>query len=600
MPGPMGRPQMGGTKEKLDIKAIKKLLAYCKLYLPAIIIAIIFAVTSAIMQIIGPNKIQELIEIIQDGLTSIDGINMDDFMIIVISLITIYAVGALASYLQQFIMATVTQKTSNRLRRDINDKINLLPLKYFDTTTRGDILSRVTNDVDTISQTLGSTIANLVNAITLFLGVIIMMFYVNWVLALITIGTSIFGFIIMFSFMGISQKYFNKRQMNLGEMNGQIEEVYSNHNVIKSYNAEEEVINKFNKINNELYQNNFKSQFIAGTMHPIMTFAGNLSYALIFIVGIAMVLNGSTSVSFAIIVSFTIYARLFSSPLQTIAQSMSSLQQTSAASNRVFKMLDEEELINEEGKDLVLNNVEGNVEFQNVHFGYEDNKTIINDFSVKLSKGQKVAIVGPTGAGKTTIVNLLMRFYEVNSGDILIDNVSIKDMKRENVRDLFDMILQDTWLFKGTIRQNLVYNKENVSEEELDKVCKAVGLSHFIKTLPNGYDTMLDDTLILSEGQKQQLTIARAMIKDSPLLILDEATSSVDTRTELVIQKAMDELTKGRTSFVIAHRLSTIKNADIILVLKDGDIIEKGTHNELLSLNGFYSELYNSQFKLVE
>lgn len=600
MPGPMGRPQMGGTKEKIDIKAIKKLLAYCKLYLPAIIIAIIFAVTSAIMQIIGPNKIQELIEIIQDGLTSIDGINMDDFMIIVISLITIYAIGALASYLQQFIMATVTQKTSNRLRRDINDKINLLPLKYFDQTTRGDILSRVTNDVDTISQTLGSTIANLVNAITLFLGVIIMMFYVNWVLALITIGTSIFGFIIMFSFMGISQKYFNKRQMNLGEMNGQIEEVYSNHNVIKSYNAEEEVINKFNKINNELYQNNFKSQFIAGTMHPIMTFAGNLSYALIFIVGIAMVLNGSTSVSFAIIVSFTIYARLFSSPLQTIAQSMSSLQQTSAASNRVFKMLDEEEITNENNKTNTIEHVEGNVEFKNVHFGYDENKIIINDFSVKLSKGQKVAIVGPTGAGKTTIVNLLMRFYEVNSGDILIDNISIKEMKREKVRDLFDMILQDTWLFKGTIRENLVYNKENVSEEELNKVCKAVGLNHFIKTLPNGYDTMLDDTLILSEGQKQQLTIARAMIKNSPLLILDEATSSVDTRTELVIQKAMDELTKGRTSFVIAHRLSTIKNADIILVLKDGDIIEKGTHNELLSLNGFYSELYNSQFKLVE
>lgn len=598
MPGPM-RPNMNMSKEKTDFKSLKKLLNYCKRYLVLIIIAIIFAVVSSISQIIGPNKIQDLLEIIQDGILSIDGVNLTSFFKIAMMLIIIYLIGSVSDYIQQFIMASVTQKTSRRLRTDINEKINKLPLKFFDKTTRGDILSVVTNDVDTISQTLGSTIANLVSAVTLFIGVIIMMFYVNLVLAIITIATSILGFILMFSFMGVAQKYFNRRQISLGKMNGQIEEVYSNHLVIKSYNAEKKVREEFNEINNELYENNFKSQFLAGIMRPIMTFVGNLSYALIFIVGIALVLNGKSGITFPIIVSFTIYARLFSSPLQTIAQSMSSLQQASAASRRVFKMLDEVEIEDESNKNVELKNVDGHVEFRNVAFGYEENKIIIKNFSANLMSGQKIAIVGPTGAGKTTIVNLLMRFYEINSGDILIDGVSIKDMKREKVRDLFDMILQDTWLFNGTIRENLVYNQKDVSDETLDSVCKAVGLRHFIKSLPNGYDTQLDEKLTLSEGQKQQLTIARAMIKDSPLLILDEATSSVDTRTELVIQKAMDELTKGRTSFVIAHRLSTIKNADVILVLKDGDIIEKGTHQELLKLKGFYAELYNSQFELV-
>lgn len=382
-------------------------------------------------------------------------------------------------------------------------------------------------------------------------------------------------------------------------MNGHIEEIYSNHLVVKSFNASSEAIEKFNNVNRKLCENNFKSQFLTGIARPLMGFVGDLSYALIFIIGIALVLSGKSNVTFPIIVSFTMYARLFSSPLQTIAQSMGSLQQTSAASKRVFMMLDEKEVETEEEKTKVLEDVKGNVEFRNVKFGYSIDKTIIKGFSAKLNQGEKVAIVGPTGAGKTTIVNLLMRFYEVNSGDILIDGVSIKEMKRENVRDLFDMILQDTWLFNGTLRENLVYNQENISDEKLDKVCAAVGLKHFIKTLPHGYDTMLDDNLTLSEGQKQQITIARAMIKDSPLLILDEATSSVDTRTEIVIQKAMDELTKGRTSFVIAHRLSTIKNADKILVLKDGDIIEQGNHQELLDKNGFYAELYNSQFEIV-
>lgn len=600
MQGPMGRPRISTSKEKTDFKSLKKLLLYCKRFLPVIIIAIIFAIASAILQIIGPNKIEDLFEIIQEGITSVDGVNITEFINIAITLIIIYLCGSVFNYIQQFLMATVTQKTAKNLRKDINKKISNLPLRYFDNTTRGDMLSIVTNDVDTISQTLGSTIANLVNAITLFIGVVIMMFYVNSLLAVVTILTSLLGFVLIFSFMSISQKYFNRRQISLGQMNGEIEEVYSNHNVVKAYNAEKMVTTKFNKINKELYENNFKSQFLAGIMHPIMTFVGNLSYALIFIIGVALVLNGSTTVTFPIIISFTIYANLFSSPLQTIAQSISSLQQASAASKRVFKMLEEEEVEDESQKSTILENAIGQVEFKNISFGYDRDKIIIKDFSVNLKSGQKIAIVGPTGAGKTTIVNLLMRFYELNNGDILIDGVSIKDMKRENVRDLFDMILQDTWLFNGTIRENLIFNQENVSVETLNKVCKAVGLKHFINTLPNGYDTMLNEKLSLSEGQKQQLTIARAMIKDSPLLILDEATSSVDTRTELVIQKAMDELTKGRTSFVIAHRLSTIKNADIILVLKDGNIIEQGTHQELLKKKGFYSELYNSQFTLVD
>ena len=502
-------------------------------------------------------------------------------------------------YLQQYIMAGVTQSTSKNLRTDIDRKINKLPLKYFDTTTRGDILSRVTNDIDVISQTLGSTISNLVNAIVLFIGVLIMMFITNWVLALVTIAASLVGFILMSLILGRSQKYFNRRQENLGELNGHIEEIYTYHNVVKSYNGAAKAKKEFTNINNKLFINNWKSQALAGLMHPLMNFAGNFSYAAIFIVGVALSINGSDAVTFGTIISFTIYARLFSQPLTTFGQAMMSIQQAAAASKRIFEMLLEEELEDESHKTKVLKDVKGDVEFKNVQFGYEPDELIIKNFTAHLKSGQKVAIVGPTGAGKTTIVNLLMRFYEINSGDIMIDGISTKELTRENVHDLFDMILQDTWLFKGTIRENLVYNKENVTDEELDKVCRAVGLRHFIKTLKKGYDTMLDDSISLSEGQKQQLTIARAMIKDAPLLILDEATSSVDTRTELVIQKAMDELTKGRTSFVIAHRLSTIKNADVILVMRDGDIIEMGNHEELIGKHGFYAELYNSQFEKV-
>ena len=597
MPGPQRNRYT--TKEKADFKALGKLLKYCKSYVVAILVALFFAMVAAITSIIGPNKINDLMNVIESGIQSIDGISMPDFLKICYFLISIYILGAIVNYCQQFIMADVTQKTSKRLRSDINKKINQLPLSYFDTTTRGDILSRITNDVDTISQTLSSTIANLVNAITLFIGVIIMMFVVNWELALVTIASSIIGFILVFFILTFSQKYFNKRQKNLGDMNGHIEEIYSNHHVVKSYNGESKAIEQFDVINKELYRNNYKSQFLSGLMQPIMNFSGNLSYASIFIVGVFLILNGNSNVGFGTIISFTIYARLFSQPLSTFAQSLTSIQQASAASRRVFEMLEAPNLEDESKKNKKLEEVKGDVEFKNVQFGYRKDNLIIKNFSIELKRGQKVAIVGPTGAGKTTIVNLLMRFYEVTSGDILIDGVSIQEMKREEVHNLFDMILQDTWLFHGSVRENLVYNKENVTNETLDMVCKAVGLQHFIQTLPNGYDTILDDSINISEGQKQQLTIARAMIKDAPLLILDEATSSVDTRTEIVIQNAMDQLTVGRTSFVIAHRLSTIKNADIILVMNKGDIIEQGTHEQLLAKKGFYAELYNSQFEIV-
>ncbi len=689
------RPMINTTNEKTDFKSIKKLLNFIKAYLPSIIIALLLAIVGAITTIVGPERISDLMNLITKGISRPNGIEMSKFLEVGLLLISLYVGGAIANYLQQFIMATVTQKTSKKLRTNISCKINKLPLNYFDTTTRGDILSRVTNDVDIISQTLGSTISNLVNAITLFIGVIIMMFVVNWILALLTIGTSVFGFVLMFLILSKSQKYFNKRQQNLGEMNGIIEEVYTNHSVVKSYNAENISKEKFNIINIKLYKNNWKSQALSGLMHPLMHFAGNLSYVAIFVLGVALILNGSSSITFGTIISFTIYARLFSQPLTTIAQSMNSIQQTSAASKRVFELLDEAELETESKKTAKIEekNVIGNVEFRNVRFGYNEDKIIINNFTANLKAGQKVAIVGPTGAGKTTIVNLLMRFYELKQpkliingqitnynvfdngksvkmiiddnnnltinnektglvlqnsiklpknkiikfdqnfnliaenkevdfklevitgndiqkqqncslgvayfGDIFIDGTPIKSITRHNIHQLFDMILQDTWLFDGTIRENLVYNNTEVTNEMLDEACSAVGLKHFIKTLKNGYDTHLDSSLGLSEGQKQQLTIARAMIKNSPLLILDEATSSVDTRTEIVIQEAMDKLTKGRTSFVIAHRLSTIKNADVILVLKDGDIVEQGNHKKLLKQNGFYAELYNSQFAQI-
>ena len=581
-------------KEKFDAKSFKRVLSYCKPVMTMFVISLVCAIIGNITTIIGPQKVQDLINVITNGIaTSID---MTAFVQIAVFLICLYSVGALFNYLQQFLMAIVTQKTSKKLRTDINLKINKLPLAYFDKTTKGDILSRVTNDVDTISQTLGSSIANLISSVVLFFGVIIMMFVTNWILALVTIATSLFGFLFLAIILKKSQKYFNKRQIYIGELNGQVEETYSNYNVVKSYNAVNNEKIKFEKSNDEICKVVRKAEFMSSLMPPIMSFVGDLAYVLIFVVGVSIIISGGTSVTIGTLIAFVMYARLFSQPLRTFAQSLSSIQQASAASKRVFEILDEKELEDESNKTKTLSHVKGDVEFKNVKFGYNKDRIIIKNFSAKLKSGQKVAIVGPTGAGKTTIVNLLMRFYEINSGDILIDGISIKDITRENVHDLFDMILQDTWVFDGTIRENLVYNKEGVTDEKLNEVCNAVGLSHFINTLPNGYDTRLSDVNALSEGQKQQLTIARAMIKDSPLLILDEATSNVDTRTELIIQKAMDELTKDRTSFVIAHRLSTIRDADIILVMKDGDIVEQGTHNELLEKKGFYAELYNSQF----
>lgn len=586
-------------KEKGDFKSLKKLLVYTKKYHVAIIIAFICAIIAAIATIIGPSVMSDLTDIIQKGLLSPNEIDITSVIKTSLILISIYACGAIISYIQQYIMATVTQKTANSLRGDINKKINKLPLSYFDTSSTGDMLSIVTNDIDIISQTISSSIANFVSAIVLLFGVIIMMFVKNWILALTVIICSLLGFILMGLILSKSQKYFNHKQEYLGKMNGHIEEIYTNHNVVKSYNAIAKEKEEFQKFNEGLYENNWKSQFLSGLMHPLMGFIGNFSYVMIFIVGVAISISGSSFLSFGIILAFTMYARLFNQPLNTIAQSMTNLQQASAASKRVFNLLEHEEMEKEDNKIKSISNVLGNIEFKNVCFRYVEDKPIIDNFSVSIKAGQKVAIVGPTGAGKTTIVNLLMRFYEVSSGDIIIDGISTKNMTRECVHDMFDMILQDTWLFNGTIRENLVYNKENVSDEKIIEVCKSVGLSHLIESLPHGLDTIIDEKANLSEGQKQQLTIARAMIKDSPLLILDEATSNVDTRTELIIQNAMDNLTLNRTSFVIAHRLSTIKNADIILVINNGNIIEKGNHKELLRKKGFYADLYNSQFQTI-
>lgn len=592
MPGPFMRAR--GGREKFDAASLKKIILYCKPHLPLIIISLFCAIVGSITTIIGPERISDLINIIINGIIS--GVDMAEFVRIAATLATIYVAGALFNYIQQFVMANVTQKTSKSLRTDIDKKINKLPLKYFDTTTKGDILSRVTNDVDTIAQTLGSSVANLVSALVLFVGVVIMMFKTNWILSLVTIFVSLFGFMFMAIILKHSQKYFNKVQTYVGDLNGHIEEAYSNYQVVKSYNAVDNETEKFVSHNKNLYSVGWKAQFLSSMMQPIMAFVGNLSFVLIFAVGVSIALNGGHGVTLGTLTAFIIYAQLFTQPLTTFAQNMTSVQQASAAGKRVFELLDAGELDSETEKTAKLTNIKGKVEFKNVKFGYDKNKLIIKNFSASILPGQKIAIVGPTGAGKTTIVNLLMRFYEIDSGDILIDDVSIKDLTRENVHDLFDMILQDTWLFSGTVRENLIYNKQNISTKQLNEVCNAVGLNHFVQTLPNGYDTMLNDVGSLSEGQKQQLTIARAMIKNSPLLILDEATSNVDTRTEQTIQQAMDELTKGRTSFIIAHRLSTIRNADLILVLKDGDIVEQGNHKQLLNKNGFYAELYNSQF----
>ncbi len=591
--GPHGPGMGAGEKAKDFKKSFASLIAYSGKYVPAIIIALILAVTGTIFSIIGPNKIQDLTDLITEGFMT--GIDMDGIKDIAFLLVTLYSLGFVFTYVQHFIMTTVTQKISKGLRAAISDKINKVPLNYFNKTSLGDVLSRVTNDVDMIGQTLNMSIGNLVTAVTMLIGSLFMMIYTNWIMAATAVFATLIGFALMMFIMGKSQKHFIRQQTELGNINGHIEEVYTGHNVVKVYNGTKKAVDEFEEINGRLYDSAWKSQFLSGIMQPLMGFIGNFGYVAVCVVGAALVMNDK--ITFGVIVAFMMYIRLFTNPLSQIAQAATSLQTTAAASERVFEFLAAEEMEDESGKTKRLETAKGDVEFKNVKFGYVDDKIIIHNFSAHAKAGQKIAIVGPTGAGKTTMVNLLMRFYELNSGEILIDGVPINQLTRENVHDLFCMVLQDTWLFEGTIRENIVYSKEGVTDEDIAKACKAVGIDHFIRTLPKGYDTVLNDKANLSAGQKQLITIARAMIENAPLLILDEATSSVDTRTEIQIQNAMDKLTEGRTSFVIAHRLSTIKNADLILVMKDGDIIESGNHEELLAKNGFYAELYNSQFE---
>lgn len=524
--------------------------------------------------------------------------DMDEIKKIALFLTIIYLCSALFNYIESISMTNIANKFARKLRSNISNKINKLPLKYFDRHQSGDILSRVTNDVDTIAQSMNQSLSTLVSAITLFVGTVIMMFVTNWIMAITAIVSSLLGFVFMFNVLGKSQKYFVARQVELGNLNSHIEEVYSGLNVVKAYNGKKESDQKFDELNKKVYECNRKSQFLSGLMHPMMNFIGNFGYVAVCIVGALLTMNDLTT--FGVIVAFIMYVRLFTSPLSQIAQAMTSLQSTAAASERVFEFMDEEEMSSQKQIKKVLDKkkVKGKIEFENVVFKYDGNDTpTIKNFSAIAKPGQKVAIVGPTGAGKTTMVNLLMKFYEINSGDIKIDGVSTKELTRENIHDLFTMVLQDTWLFNGTIKENIIYNRKNVTDKQVEEVCKTVGVSHFINTLSEGYDSIINDNDSVSAGQRQLITIARGMIEDAPFLILDEATSNVDTRTEELVQKAMDKLTEGRTSFIIAHRLSTIKNADLILVMKDGNIIETGTHNQLLKKNGFYAELYNSQFQ---
>ena len=685
--GPPHKMVSSGKKEKHPFSATwGKLIPYSKKYLIFIIIAILCAAGGAVFVILGPDKLKELTNLVMAGFMGqldLNGINTIAF-----TLIAFYSSSVILSYVQGFIMATVTQKVSKRLRTDISQKINRLPLRYFDRTSYGDVLSRVTNDVDTIGQTLNQSIGTLVTAIAQFVGSVVMMFVTNWIMALVAIGASFIGFAFMGLIVGKSQKFFTQQQQQLGALNGHIEEVYAGHNVVKVYNAEDKFKKGFDGVNKKLYNAGWKSQFMSGLMFPLMGFVGNFGYVAVCVAGALLTMNGT--ISFGVIVSFMIYVRLFTQPLSQIAQVMTSMQMTSAASFRVFEFLGEEEISDESKKTSIIENAKGKIEFKNVRFAYNEGKVIINNFSAKIKPGQKVAIVGPTGAGKTTMVNLLMRFYDLKTarlilngkvtdykvfedgkstrlklnengnlfingaetdlvlhdktlpkekvfkfnqdfdildeedgflskakivtgdeidketrhslaiayyGDIFIDNVPTKALKRENVHDEFCMVLQDTWLFEGTVKENLVYNQKGITDQQIEDVCKAVGIDHFIKTLPQGYDTVLSEEASVSAGEKQLLTIARAMLSKAPTLILDEATSSVDTRTEIVIQNAMDKLMENRTSIIIAHRLSTIKNADLILVMKDGDIIEHGNHAELLNKNGFYADLYNSQFE---
>ena len=593
--GPMGHGMHGGGEKSKDFKGTwKKLLGRNKMYTYAILFAVLCAIGGTVLTLIGPDKLKDLTNIIANGLMT--GIDMDEITKVCITLVVFYGTGMILSLIQGLVMATVTQKTTKSFRHDISRKINKLPMSFYNTTTTGDVLSRVTNDIDTIAQSLNMSIGNLVTAVVLLFGSLVMMIKTNLVLTVTAILSSLLGFGFMGVIMKKSQKYFARQQKNLGDINGHIEEIYSGHTVVKAYNGEAEASRKFNEMNENLRDSAFRAQCLSGLMMPIMNFIGNFGYVAVCIVGALLASKGK--ISFGVIIAFIMYVRYFTQPLSQIAQGMQAMQSAAAAGERVFEFLEAPEMEDESEKTAKIEKAEGYVDFEHVKFGYEDSdRIIIKDFSVNVKPGQKIAIVGPTGAGKTTLVNLLMRFHEIQGGTIKIDGISTKDLTRENVHSQFCMVLQDTWLFEGTVRENLVYCAENVTDEKMTQACKAVGLDHFIRTLPNGYDTVLNDQVSLSQGQRQQLTIARAMIADKPMLILDEATSSVDTRTELKIQKAMDELMLNRTSFVIAHRLSTIKNADLILVMKDGDIVESGNHEELLEKNGFYADLYNSQFE---
>jgi ATP-binding cassette subfamily B protein len=583
-------------KPKDARKTWLQLIQYCRRYLPVMTVAFMLAAIAAAAAVFIPDIMRSAADEVEKGLFG--SIDMAAFLGIVALLIWIHAGAAIASYIQHYMMATATGRLSMRMRADISGKINRLPLKYFDKTSFGDVISRVTNDVDAVGQTLGQSIAGVISSATIVLGSMAMMFVVNWVMALTAIGTSIFGMALTVFIMSKSRKHFVAQQKQLGEINGHIEEIYSGHNVVKAYNGGRKAREAFEKINDGLYESGWKSQFLTGLMMPIMHFVGNLGYVAVCVIGAALTIRGT--ISFGVIIAFILYVRFFSQNLSQIAQSMQVFQRTAAAAERIFEFLGEAELSDESHKPAVLETAAGRVEFRNVHFGYDPEKPVIHDFSALVAPGQKVAIVGPTGAGKTTMVNLLMRFYELDSGAILLDGIPISDMRRADVHRQFGMVLQDTWVFDGTIRDNIVYSQKDVTDEQVVQACKAVGMHHYIRTLPDGYDTLLDDKSSLSAGQRQLLTIARAMIQNAPLMILDEATSSVDTRTERIVQRAMDALTAGRTSFVIAHRLSTIKNADLILVMRDGDIVESGQHTELLGRGGFYAELYNAQFENAE
>lgn len=600
---PKGGP-MGGSRPPEKAKnfkvAMKRLFSELKSFKALIYMALILAILGSIMSIMAPNKLSGLTDKIAEGLVPPFFMDIEAIKKIAITIACLYIASALFTFIQSISMTVVSNNFAKSLRTRISKKINKLPLKYFDKNSTGDILSRVTNDIDTIAQSMNQSLASLVSNVTLFIGTIIMMFYTNWIMALTAILASLIGFVLMFLILGKSQKYFVARQTELGKLNGHIEEIYSGLNVVKVYNGKKESDEKFDIYNKSVYEANKKSQFLSGLMPPIMNFIGNFGYVAVCIVGALLTMNDL--ISFGVIVAFITYVRLFTSPLSQIAQAMTSLQSSGAASERVFEFLDENEMADESSftNKLERENVKGKVEFENVVFQYDDNdKPTIKNFSAVANPGQKIAIVGPTGAGKTTLVNLLMKFYDINSGDIKIDGVSIKELTRENIHDLFTMVLQDTWLFEGTIKENIVYNNQNITDEEIKDVCKKVGLDHFVKTLPRGLDTELSENDSVSAGQRQLLTIARSMTQKTPFLILDEATSNVDTRTEELVQKAMDKLTEGKTSFIIAHRLSTIKNADLILVVNDGNIIEQGNHEELMEKDGFYAGLYNSQFEDV-